>query len=99
MSASKVLYVADALGRDLALAIERSCLYARMLEGASRRARRAAESADPARKQSVAAMTDQIRRAVTELSSALASLLEESGRLEALIRTRSILARADDVKR
>ena len=93
MTASRVPQVAEALAREFALALERTYLHARMLEGASSRARRAAELADPLHEQSVAFMIEQIRRAVLDLSGALVSLVEESGRIDALIQTRALLQR------
>lgn len=86
MSATRVPQVAELVGRELVLGIERSCLYARRLQGAARRVLRATESAEPTRKQSLAVVTEQVRRAVADLSTVLALLLEENGRVETLVR-------------
>jgi hypothetical protein len=84
-----------ALVRELTSALERSGLYARMLEAAARRMTLAAEAADPARNASVGFMTAQVERVALDASSALASLLVESGRVDALARVRAALERTD----
>ncbi|MFZ5893407.1 MAG: hypothetical protein ACOY0T_20265 [Myxococcota bacterium] len=86
MSATRIPHVATLLGRELVLSLERSCLYARRLEGASRRVLRATESADPGRKQSLAVVTEQVRGAIADVSAVLGLLLEENGRVETLVR-------------
>jgi hypothetical protein len=62
-----------------------------MLEAAVRRMSLATESADPARKATVGFMTAQVERVALDVSSALASLLVESGRVDALARARAAI--------
>jgi len=83
--------IAAALVRDATQALALSERYARVVETAARRVSKAVGAADAAHITSVRFTATRLQRAATEAFAALASLLAESGRLEALAAARALL--------